>query len=232
MTRILALSLAILLAVPPVAFPAPKPSPNATALSVAHAAVQCVIAGTNPQIDAGIAPEAQSARAYFRSALGEAFYYVEMTAVAGRYVGVLPKPEVGAGSVTYYVEGVGSDCRIGQTPQTNAIVVSVADACQGKDMASVGPPDPVRVFSVGGGTELPPGFSGVSSVVAAAAGPCAAVPPANGTNGGAVPVAAAAAAGGSFFTSQTGIIVMGGLAAGVGAVVIVNDDNPPASPIR
>jgi hypothetical protein len=223
MPRIIASSLAILLVVPPVG----SPAPNATALSVAHAAVECVVAGTNPQIDAGITPDAQAARAYFRSALGEAFYYVEMTPVAGRYVGVLPKPEPGAGSVTYYVEGVGSDCGLGQTPQTNAIVVSVADACQGKGMASVGPPDPVRVFSVSGDTTLPPGFSGISSVVAAGPGPCAPVLPVNG----AAP-AAAAVAGGSFFTSQTGLITMGAVAAGVGVVVIVNDDNPPASPIR
>ncbi len=227
MTRIFASSLAILLAVPPVAWPAPQTSPGGTPLSVVHAAVGCVIAGTNPQIDAGIAPDAQNARVYFRSALGEAFYYVEMTPTAGRYVGVLPKPEPGAGSVTYFVEGVAPDCGLGRTAQSNAIVVPVADACEGKAMASIGPPDALRVFSANGTTALPPGFTGVSSVVAAAAGPCAAAVP---VAGAAVPVAVAA--GGSFFTSTAGLVTMGAVVAGVGAVVIVNDDNPPASPIR
>jgi len=187
-----------------------------------------MVAGTNPQINAGISPagQAQAVRVYFKSALGEAFYYVEMAPVAGRYVGVLPKPMAGAGSVTYYVQGTGIDCTQSQTSQMNAMVVAVQDACQGKDMATVGPPDPVRVFSATGETALPAGFTGVSSVVAAAPGPC--VPP----------MTSAAAAeeprgGGFWLWSTAGIITMAAVAAGVATVVIINDDdNPPASPIR
>jgi hypothetical protein len=180
-----------------------------------------MVASTNPKIDAGIAPQGQAraARAYFKSALGDAFYYVEMRMAGGRYVGVLPKPTAGAGSVVYYVQATAADCTQGQTAQANATVVEVRDACQGKDVAAVGPPDPVRVFSVNGDTALPPGFTGISSVVAAGPGPCAVGPPAT-------------PAGGSFFTSKTGLVAMGGLAAGVGAAVIIDDDDPPASPIR
>jgi hypothetical protein len=130
-----------------------------------------MVAGTNPQIDAGIIPEGQvqAGRVYFKSALGDAFYYVEMTLVAGRYVGVLPKPQPGAGPITYYVEGVGRDFTQSQTPEQSAVVADTQGACGDRAMPPLGPADPVRVFAVTGGTALPPGFTGVSSVVAAGA---------------------------------------------------------------
>jgi len=179
-----------------------------------------MVAGTNPQIDAGISPDAQvqAGRVYFHSALGDAFYYVEMVPETGRYVGVLPKPRPDAGPVTYYVEGVGRDYAQTQTPEQRAIVVDKPEDCDDKPVAGLGPADPVRVFSVSGATALPPGFSGVSSVVAAGAGAGA------GT--------AAAAAGG--ISGTTTAIVGGAIAVGVGTVVIVTtgDKNPPASPTR
>ena len=130
------------------------------------------MAGTNPQVDAGITPEdqVQAGRVYFKSALGDAFFYVEMAPAAGRYVGVLPKPRPDAGPITYYVEGVGRDYGQSQTPEERAIVVEKREDCGDKPIAALGPAEPVRVFSVSGGTALPPGFFGVSSVVAAGAG--------------------------------------------------------------
>lgn len=225
--RLVASALVILLAAPPVA-PAepqappvpPAPTPLAVALSPA---VGCMVAGTNPQVDAGITPgeQVQAGRVYFKSALGDAFYYVEMVPQAGRHVGVLPKPRPDAGPITYYVEGVGRDYSQSQTPEERAVVVEKPEDCEGKILAALGPADPVRVFSVTGGTALPPGFSGVSSVVAAGAGAGAAG-------------AGAAAAGGGFLGGTAGIIVAGAVAVGVGTAVIVStggSDNPPASPI-
>jgi hypothetical protein len=180
-----------------------------------------MVAGTNPQVDAGITPDeqVQAGRVYFRSALGDSFYYVEMTPGAGRYVGVLPKPRLDAGPITYYVEGVGRQYEQSQSPEASADVVEKPEDCKDRPIAALGPADPVRVFSVAGGTALPPGFSGVSSVVAAAAG-----------NGLAATTAAAAAAAGG--TSGTTIGIVGGaVAVGVGTIVFAtNDDNPPASP--
>ena len=224
--RLVAPTLVILLAAPPFA-PAEPQAPPATApvpLSVAHSPVGCMVAGTNPQIDAGITPDdqVQAGRVYFKSALGDAFFYVEMAPQAGRYVGVLPKPRIDAGPITYYVEGLGRDYAQGQTPEERAVVVEKQEDCGDRPPAALGPSDAVRVFSVGGGTALPAGFSGVSSVVAAGAGTGAAA-------------AGAAAAGGGFFGSTAGIIVIGAAAVGVGTVVIVStggSDNPPASPTR
>ena len=76
---------------------------------------------------------------------------------------------------------------------------------------------------MGGGTALPPGFTGVSSVVAAGAGT------------GVAAVGAGATAGGGFPGGTAGLIVAGAIAAGVAAAVIVSTggkDNPPASPSR
>ena len=226
--RLVASALVILLAAPPFA-PAepqappvpPPPVPLAVALSPA---VECMVAGTNPQIEAGISPDdqVQAGRVYFKSVLGDAFFYVEMAPQAGRHVGVLPKPRPDAGPITYYVEGVGRDYAQSQTPEVRAVVVEKPEDCEGKILAALGPADPVRVFSVTGGTALPPGFSGVSSVVAAGAGAGAAG-------------AGAAAAGGGFLGGTAGIIVAGAVAVGVGTAVIVStggSDSPPASPSR
>jgi len=183
-----------------------------------------MVAGTNPQIDAGITPDAQvqTGRVYFKSALGDAFYYVEMVPETGRYVGVLPKPRPDAGPITYYVEGVGHDYAQSQTPEARAAVVDKPEDCGDRPLAALGPADPVRVFSVTGGTALPPGFSGVSSVVAAGAGA-----------GTAAAGTAAVGAGGAAISGQTVLIAAGAVAVGVGTVVLVTGgENPPASPSR
>jgi hypothetical protein len=227
MNAFIASSVAIVLAAAPLAPAAPQ-DPTTPAgpapLAVAHSPVTCMVAGTNPQIDAGISPEGQvqAGRVYFHSALGGAFYYVEMMPEVGRYVGVLPKPRPDAGPVTYYVEGVGHDYAQTQTPESLAVVVEKPEDCKDRPLAALGPADPVRVFSVAGGTALPPGFTGVSSVVAAGAGAAAA-----GTT------AAAAGAAGGGISGSTLAIVGGAIAVGVGAIVITTgDDDPPASPTR
>jgi hypothetical protein len=219
----LASSLVILLAAPPLVPAAPQDT-QAAPLSVALSpAVGCVIAGTNPEIAAGIGPadQVQAGRVYFKSALGDAFYYVEMVLSGVRYVGVLPKPRPDAGPITYYVEGVARSYTQSQTAEQRAIVVEKAEDCGTNPVAALGPGDPVRVFSVTGGTALPPGFTGVSSVVAGGAA----------TTGG----AAAAAGGGGLLAGTTGVIVGAAVLVGVTTVVVVSnggEENPPASPIR
>jgi hypothetical protein len=198
--------------------PAAPPAPET--LAVVHTPVECMVAGTNPQIDAGIVPEGQvqAGRVYFHSALGGSFYYVEMMPEADRYVGVLPKPRPDAGPITYYVEGLGRDYTQSQSPEARAVVVERPEDCKDRKPAALGPADPVRVFSIAGGTALPPGFTGVSSVVAA------------GTGAGAA--TAAAAAGGGGISGTTIAIVGGAIAVGVGTIAIVTTGNPPASPSR
>jgi hypothetical protein len=219
--RTFASSLVILLASPPFASPA-APTP----ISVAHSPVNCMVAGTNPQIEAGITPDpqVQVGRVYFKSALGGDFYYVEMVRARGRHIGLLPRPLPGSGPILYYVEGLGRDYAQSQTPENNAAVVSSADECRDKLPAAVGPSGPVRVFSASGATGVPPGFAGVSSVVTVGA-----------SAGSSVAAAGAATGAGSFFKSTAGIITLSALALGIiGTVIIVtrDDDNPPQSPAR
>jgi hypothetical protein len=223
MKRMFASSLVILLGAPPLALAAP-PAPPAPAaavpLTVVHSPVSCMVAGTNPQIDAGIVPDEQAlaGRVYFHSALGHKYYYVDMTPEAGRYVGVLPKPRHDAGPITYFVEGVGRDGAQSQTPEQRAVVVERPEDCGDRAIAAAGPADPVRLFSVRGGTALPPGFSGVASVTAGGAV--------------AVPGAAATAAAGGGISGRTIAIVGGAIAVGVGTIAIAKTGNPPASPSR
>ena len=223
MSASLAATLAIVLAAAQLAPALPQDSAQPAPLAVAHAPVGCMVAGTNPQIDAGISPEGQvqAGRVYFHSVLGDAYYYVEMMPEAGRYVGVLPKPRPDAGPITYYVEGVGRDYTQAQSPEAQAIVVEKPEDCKDRPVAAAGPADPVRVFAVAGGTALPPGFTGVSSVVAAGVGA-----------GAAAGTAAAGAAAGGGISGTTVAIVGGAIAVGVGTIAIVKtgDDNPPASP--
>ncbi|HUL77615.1 MAG TPA: hypothetical protein VL691_10160, partial [Vicinamibacteria bacterium] len=165
MKQVFASSLVIVLVAGPIASAGPQDAAAAaapTTLAVVHTPVGCMVAGTNPQIDAGITPEAgvQAGRVYFHSALGSSFFYVEMTPETGRYVGVLPKPRLDAGPITYYVEGVARDYAQAQTPEAHATVVDRPEECKDKPLAAFGPSDPVRVFSVAGGRALPAGFTG------------------------------------------------------------------------
>jgi hypothetical protein len=228
----LATTLVILLAASPLLpalSAAPQDPATPTPLAVALApAVSCMVAGTNPQIEAGFSPTSrvQAGRVYFKSALGDAFYYVEMTPGPAGYAGVLPKPRPDAGPITYYVEGVAVDYAQSQTPEERAVVVDKPEDCGTRPLAALGPADPVRVFSTTGGTALPPGFSGVSSVVAGGAGAA-----------GAAGAGAAAAAGGGGVFGTTGLIVAGAVALGVGTAVIVSTGGedrptPPVSPNR
>jgi hypothetical protein len=195
-------------------------------LSVGHEAVDCMVAGQHPMIEARLAPSpyVQSGRVYFHSGLGDTFYYVEMVDMGGLFVGTLPRPSSGAGPVTYYVEGVATNYSQTQTTETMALVVDDESECEGR-LAAVAPPGtPVQVFSTTGTTTLPPGFSGVSSVMSA-------------TGGGAAATGATAstASTGSFIDSTGGRIVVGAAAIGVATAVVVTrgpEEPPPVSESR
>ena len=225
MARVLRWTLIVALTLGGVPAPAQDPPPSiesgATTLSVDHDPVSCMVANEYPRIDACLIPEpsVQAGRVYFHSAQGSEFYYVEMQLEAGCYVGTLPRPNLDAGPVTYYVEGLGRDFTQTQTSETAATVVEEEGDCRGKVAAVAPVGSPVQVYSLSGTTALPPGFSGVSSVLAAGA-----------------PTTAAAATGagaGSFITSTGGLVLMGAAVAGIGiAIVAGGDDPPPESPSR
>lgn len=131
--------------------------------------VTCFVAGEFPLLDANIAPMSSVARArvYFKAAIGEQFYYVEMTQEEGDFFGKLPKPQVAASPITYYLQSTTTDFEESQTGEIDAIVVDEESECGDLKIAAFGPAGAVTVFSATTGVSIlaPAGFA-----VAAGAG--------------------------------------------------------------
>lgn len=142
--------------VPPVEAP-----PTATVIN--HQAIGCMVAGQFPLVDAVIEPASavSRARVYFRSALSDTWFYVEMMPLeAGGFAGKLPRPKLEASPVTYYIQATTTTFGEAQTPEIQADVVESAEDCQDRRMAPAGPPGEVTVFSAATGTAIAPaGFA-------------------------------------------------------------------------
>jgi hypothetical protein len=222
MTHALRLALVVALALggAPLA-PAQGLETETASLSLGHEAITCMVAGQHPMVDARLSPEpyVESGRVYFHSGLDGTFYYVEMVDMGGLFVGTLPSPNADAGPVTYYVEGVATNYTQTQTTENAAVVVEAEGDCDGRVAALAPAGTPVQVFSTTGTTALPPGFTGVASVL-------------SGTTGAAA-AATGAGATGSFITSTGGLVLIGAAAIGVATAVVVTtggNEPPPVSP--
>jgi hypothetical protein len=141
----------------------PAKAPESGAPVINHDPVGCFIAGEFPLLDAGIDPASTVARArvYFKSNLGNAYFYVEMTQNEGRFFGKLPRPQVEASPITYYIQATSTEFGESQTPEIEAMVVKEAKDCPAdKKVAAIGPPGPVQVFSAATGAAITPaGFA-------------------------------------------------------------------------
>lgn len=117
---------------------------------IRHAPVGCMVAGQFPLIRAELAgapAAAGEARLYFRSALGSAYYFVRMQRAAAAAAGKMPKPNLKASPIDYYIEQDGPQGRV-RTPEASAIVVPrAADCPAGSRVAEIGPAGAVTVFS-------------------------------------------------------------------------------------
>jgi hypothetical protein len=141
----------------------PVKPPESGAPVINHDPVGCFIAGEFPLLDAGIDPASTVARArvYFKSNLGNAYFYIEMTQTEGRFFGKLPRPQVEASPITYYIQATSTEFGESQTPEIEAMVVKEAKDCPAdKKVAAIGPPGPVQVFSAATGAAITPaGFA-------------------------------------------------------------------------
>ena len=63
------------------------------------------------------------ARVYFRSGLSDEYYYIEMTQDSGVFYGKLPRPQVAASPITYYLQSTTAEFEESQTREIDAIVV-------------------------------------------------------------------------------------------------------------
>src|SRR5437867_13078192 len=81
-------------------------APSTGSLHVSHEPVGCMIADQSPQIEATVAPSSSVAtvRVYFRSALSPDLYYIVAEPQGDFYVAGLPRPQLNAGPITFYVE--------------------------------------------------------------------------------------------------------------------------------
>ena len=124
------------------------------------------MAGEFPLLDAGIEPVASVARArvYFKANRGDFYYYIEMSEEGGRYFGKLPRPYVEASPITYYLQATTTEFEESQTREIEAAVVKDKDDCGDREMAAIGPPGPVTVFSAASGAiGSPTGFAAAAA---------------------------------------------------------------------
>jgi len=140
------------------------PAPGAAnTTNIRHDPIGCFVAGQFPLIDANIEPAGSVARArvYFKAVGSENWYYVEMTPAEAGFVGKLPRPNLEASPITYYVQAATTDFGENRTPEIEAIVVAEAKDCPNdKKVAAIGPPGEVTVFSAATGAAIAPvGFA-------------------------------------------------------------------------
>jgi len=148
-------------------------------MGIEHDAVDCIVAGKFPRMNACFQPASAlaTARVYFRVEGTEDWYYVEMGPEAPCYSGYLPKPgkQLVDKKIEYYVQATGKQYAEGQTQIYDPIVVSSEDRCQ-KKLAPYVSRASVRVFPA-----MPGGFAASSFPVALVAGAGAATAAGVGT---------------------------------------------------
>jgi hypothetical protein len=184
-----------------------------------------MIADQSPQIEATVAPSSNVAdvRVYFRSALSPDLYYITAKRQGEGYVASLPRPQLNAGPIGFYVEAASRDGVLARSAESIATVVPNALACPaGLQTASIDPATTqLTVFSETGTTAPAAGFNGIARVLAgtalAAGGVGAAVA---GVIGG------AAAAGGILGMSTAVAVATAAVAVGVGTVVVAQRGGP------
>ncbi len=141
----------------------------------------CFVTGEFPLLSALVTPADKVARVrvYFKSALGDAYYYIEAGPGEGAMsVGKLPRPKLDASPITYYWQATFTDFGEVTGNEIVADVVESADQCGDKPVAPFGPPGPVQVFSAATGAAIAPagfaagalGAGAIAAIVAGAIG--------------------------------------------------------------
>ena len=154
-----------------VALPSASPGQEAATGGVAidHKAVDCIVAGKFPKMDACFSPVSSVARArvYFRAEGGTSWYYVEMKSDAPCLSGILPKPrkELIDKHINYYVHVTDKSFTEGRTEEYDPLVVDSESKCKDKLVAAALPKAAVQVFP-----GLPAGFAAGGIGTAAAVG--------------------------------------------------------------
>ena len=153
-------------------------SPALAEVVITHDAVDCVVAGRFPVIQAGLEPrvEVAQARVYFQARGTAHWYYVEMRSDgAAAFEATLPRPLGSLQRFDYYIEALGRGLAPGRTRDYAARVTTEDRGCPAglRTATTVGSvPSSLVVGAAEGAPALPPGFSHaglVSSVTGSAA---------------------------------------------------------------
>jgi len=134
---------------------------------IAHDAIECIVAGKFPKLDACFTPVSQvgKARVYFRPETLTTWFYVEMTAEEACHTGVLPKPtkQLVDKKIYYYVDV--QSAGTARTQEYAPVVVAREEDCEELPAAPVAATGPPAVYP-----SLPAGFggAGISGAVIAA----------------------------------------------------------------
>jgi hypothetical protein len=130
---------------------------------IEHDPIGCFVAGEFPLLEGKIEPAASvaRARAYFKGARGDDFFYVEGVATGDQFTWKLPRPTIAASPITYYLWAATTELDESRTPEIEAIVVNQPSECpEDKKLAAIGPPGEVTIFSASTGTVMvPAGFA-------------------------------------------------------------------------
>ena len=164
----------------------PPETPEEQGATIQHDEIRCMLAGEFPIMDAGVEPAEAvvRARVYFRSSLSDEWYFVEMNQEDLIFRGWLPRPQIPASPITYYIQVTTTDFGESRTGEVAARIVEFEDECEDDPMAAYGtPPADLTVFSAstGAAAGIPTGFAvggglalGAGALAALAAGAAAA----------------------------------------------------------
>ncbi len=137
-------------------------------IAIDHKAVDCIVVGKFPKMNACFNPSPNVARArvYFRPEGVPSWYYVEMKSDAPCLAGILPKPrkELLGKKIDYYVQVTDKSFAEARTLEYHPLVVNGEGECKDKPVAPFLNSASVQVFP-----GIPAGFAAAGGIGTAAA---------------------------------------------------------------
>ncbi|MCU0241142.1 MAG: hypothetical protein MUF51_01810 [Vicinamibacteria bacterium] len=161
------------LAATPAAKPPVEKKTQAAAPQIDHTPLQCVLAKTNPRIQADITAQTQirKNRVYFKAHQFPAWYYIDMKPAAGAsYLALLPQPVGDTKQIDYYVEVLDAKLQSARTAEFAPEILSGGTCRQDIALPTGFDRDIILGGTKEGQTPIPPGFSkiGIKSFITAA----------------------------------------------------------------
>lgn len=159
-----------------VTLPLALPTAGPAEVVITHDAVDCVVAGVYPVIQARLDPAAEvtRARVYFLAQGTPHWYYVDMKSEGGAaFEGILPRPLESTEGLDYYIETLAPGFVEGRSQEYSARVIKDSESCPLDGRAALTMSSAPSALVVGvpeGAPAIPPGFSNLGLAGGAAGG--------------------------------------------------------------